>query len=209
MRDESHDDDMSALEAALAQYGPGDPIGRWGPVQAFKGRTVGAPCLGTFDLCDDYDVDTWLGEAKSWLQYAQTLHDDLIVPRWGPGRNDWPRLARLGELALTRARELLAGDLGYLDGSKVATLQQVQRWAKVALELSTRAIEDDVGEVDMSKYDRLTHDTLTDPADRPTVVPPPKLPELPNFGLAFKLGAATLISLSALGVVYLVRRRSA
>lgn len=201
------EDDLAALEAVIAKYGPGDSIGRWGPVQGFKGRTVGEPCLGMFDACDDYDVDSWLSEAKSWLKYAQTARDELIVPQWGTALDAWPRLARLGEHAYKRAREVLAGDLGYLDSSKVETLQYVQRWAKVALELYTRAVEADVGEVDMKKYDALTHDTLTDPVDRPAVIPLPKLPELPNIGFYLKLGAATLISLSALGIVFLVRRR--
>lgn len=205
----SEADDLAALEAALAQYGPGDPIGRWGPVQAFKGRTIGEPCQGMFDACDDYDVDIWLAEAKSWTQYARSQRDELIVPRWGSATSEWPRLARLGEHAYERAREVLAGDLGYLDGSKVQTLQVVQRWSKVALELYTRAVVDDVGKnVDMHNYDRLTHDTITEPMDRPTVVPPPRLPGLPPIGLYLKIGAAAVVGLTALGVASLFVRRT-
>ena len=193
---------LTALEAAVAKYGPGDPIGRWGPVQAFKGRTVGEPCLAGFDLCDDYDVDSWLTEAKSWTQYAKALRDDNVVHEFGDDVGKWPKTARNGERAYLRARDIIAGDHGFFDSTAVATLQAAQRYAKVALELWTRAIEVSAGkDLDMKKYEELTTDTVTDPVDVPKVIPPPKLADLlPSVPTSVKVAGGVLVGLVALNL---------
>lgn len=200
MSDET-EDEGAALEAAVAKYGPGDPIGRWGPVQSHHGRTVGEPCLAGLDLCDDYDVDAWLTEAKSWAKYAKAFRDDNVVYQFGDDPSKWPKSARNGERAYQRAREILAGELGFLDSTNVATLQSAQRYAKVALELYVRSVETDIGKtVDMSKYKELTHDTVTDPNDTPPVIPPPKLFDLPPIGLYLKIAGGALVGLVALNL---------
>ena len=202
MTDTNEPSDAAALEATVAKYGPGDPIGRWGPVQAFKGRTVGEPCLAGFDLCDDYDVDSWLTEAKSWTQYAKELREDNVIYEFGDDVEKWPKTARNGDRAYDRAREIIAGDHGFFDRTVVETLQSAQRYAKVALELYTRALEAKVGKpVDMTKYPGLTDDTVTDPADVPKVIPPPKLTDLlPSIPTPVKVAGGVLVGLVALNL---------
>lgn len=191
----------AAIEAAVAKYGPGDPIGRWGPVQAHRGRTVGEPCLALFAMCDDYDVDAWLTETKWWVKAAKQLREELIVPRWGAAPAEWPQTARNAERAYERAREVLAGELGFLDGARVVTLQSAQRYAKVALELFTRAIEADLNTTVDVDHTSLGHDTIADPEDVPPVIPQPPLPTLPPIGLYLKIGAGALVGIFALKIV--------
>jgi hypothetical protein len=193
------DDDQAALETAVAKYGLGDAIGRWGPVQAHSGRTIGEPCLGVLDVCGDYDVDAWLAEAKSWTSYAKKIRDENVTYQWGGVPSTWPRTARIAEYAYQRARETIAGDLGYLDSAKVATLASAQRYAKVALELFMRALEEDLGTtVEVPK--ELSEDTITDREDRPPITPLPELPKLPSLGLYLKIGAGALVGIAAIAL---------
>jgi hypothetical protein len=198
--------DRAALEAAVAKYGPGDAIGRWGPVQAHTGRTVGEPCSGVFDACTDYDVDAWLSEAKSWTDFVKKIRDENVVHQWGATPSNWPRNARMAEYAYKRARETIAGDLGYLDSTKVATLQVAQRYAKVSLELFIRAIESELGKtVEIPAI--LSQDTVTDRDDRPPIVPLPALPKLPSLGDALKVAAGALsVGIVIVGGIWLLRR---
>lgn len=198
--------ERAALEAAVAKYGPGDEIGRWGPVQAHSGRTLGEPCSGILDVCTDYDVDAWLSEAKSWASYAKKIRDENVTYQWGPTPSGWPRTARMGEYAYQRARETIAGDLGYLDSAKVETLQAAQRYAKVALELFTRALEEALGKT-IEVPDILSQDTVTDHSDRPSITPLPKLPELPSLTGALKVAAGVLsVGAIVIGGLWILRR---
>ncbi|MFZ6184889.1 hypothetical protein [Nannocystis pusilla] len=198
--------EKAELEAAVAKYGPGDALGRWGPVQAHSGRTLGEPCSGVFDVCTDYDVDAWLSEAKSWASFAKQIRDEHVTDQWGPAPSRWPRAARMGEHAYQRARETIAGDLGYLDSAKVATLQAAQRYAKVALELFMRAIEAEVGTT-VEIPDILSQDTVTDHADRPGITPLPELPELPSLSGALRVAVGVLsVGVVVIGGIWILRR---
>lgn len=110
------EDDLAALEAVIAKYGPGDSIGRWGPVQGFKGRTVGEPCLGMFDACDDYDVDSWLSEAKSWLTPATTR----------TGRKPAARVEQLAATATTDTTPIGCGAAGSAGGGRMTPLRTIK-----------------------------------------------------------------------------------
>lgn len=198
--------ELAELEAAVAKYGPGDAIGRWGPVQGRSGRTVGEPCSGVLDVCTDWDVDAWLAEAKHWTSFAKQLRDANVAPQWGPSPSAWPRTARMGEHAYQRARETIAGDLGYLDSSKVVVLQAAQRYAKVALELFIRALEDELGTT-VEVPEILSPDTVTDSNDRPAVVPLPDLPTLPSLGDALKVAAGVVaVGVVVIGGIWVLRR---
>lgn len=182
----------------MALAGAGDSIGRWGPLTTYGGRTQGEPCTGIGDTCGDYDVDAWLSEAKSWVQYAQQMRTTNIVPQWGSDPSKWPDMARSGELAYRAARDLLGGNLGWLDSSKVASLIEAQRYAKLALEGYTLALEKLLNvkvEVSPELFDK-----LADPKQRPPVIPLPKLPSFASLiGLPLLLGGAVVVLVLASG----------
>lgn len=198
-------DDDAAIEAAAAKYGPGDPIGRWGPVQARNGRTVGEPCTAGLELCDDHDVDAWLSEAKSWASYAKQLRDKNVTLQWGGQPSLWPQTARRGERAYQRARDILGADLGFFDSGKIVELQEAQRYAKMALELYLRALEAELG-TSVEVSEALSKDTITDPSDRPPIIPPPKLPSLPSLGPYLLVATGVVAGVAALSFI---PRRSA
>src|SRR5262249_11043574 len=125
-----------------------------------QGRTEGEPCLGLLDLCDDFDVDAWLHAAKTWTTHAQKFRE-AVRQQWGSDPQFWPPKAQSGELAYKGARDLLGGDQGWLDGSKVGTLIQAQRYAKTALEFWFQALEEALG-VTLDPG-ALGDDGLTDP----------------------------------------------
>lgn len=188
------DADVDKVEEAVAKFGPADPIGRWGPVQSYSGRTVGEPCIGTLGVCDDYDVDAWMTEAKSWTSYAKKLREENVVSQFGADVQGWPATARHGEIAYQRARELIGGNTGYLDGDKVLTFVAAQKYAKVAMELYTRAIE--AAAFDGHTWDTgdFAKDTITDSYDTPPVVnPPPSIPLTVWFGLGAGVATAVMV----------------
>lgn len=187
---------LSGTPVALG--GAGDSVGRWGPLTTYGGRTEGEPCTGIGDTCGDYDVDAWLSEAKSWVQYAQQMRTTNIVPQWGTDSAKWPERARMGELAYRAARDLLGGDLGYLDSSKVATLIEVQRYAKLALEGYVLALEKLLN-VKVEVSPELV-DKLSDPKQRPPVIPLPKLPSFSSLiGIPVLLGGLVVVLVLAGG----------
>lgn len=180
-------------------------IGRWGPVQTYGGRTEGEPCTAALDLCDDRDVTAWLIAAKTWKGYAHQLRD-VVVTHWGTNPEKWPELARHGELAYVDADKLLAGDLGWLDSSKVETLAKVQRELKLAMEAWAVALEQffDV-KIDVGS---LSYDASEDPKAIPPVIPLPDLPDIPKVSdLTSSFVRIAAIGLASYVVVSLLLRR--
>lgn len=178
-------------------------IGRWGPVQAPGGRTEGEPCTFGLNLCDDNDVTVWLKEAKQWKGFAHQLRD-IVVNQWGPDTNTWPELARYGELAWVDADKRLAGDLGFFDGAQVASLAQIQRLLKQAMEAWSVAL-DQVLPKPVEPGPILGYDASENPDDVPPVIPPAELPDvLGGVNRALKIAA---IGLVLVGAVVLLRRK--
>lgn len=184
---------LSGQRYNLAAPELGESIGRFGPLWAHGGRTHGEPCVADFGMCDDYDVDAWHMAANKYLQFARDLRKTNIAPQYGKVAT-WPEKAKLGELAYQAAEKLVNGDLGYLDGSKVATLQEVQRLAKTALEFWLQVLEADLN-TKIEVPEMQDH-------DRPKITPLPKLPGLWDFGklaLPIGLGLGLVLLLSAGG----------
>lgn len=182
----------------MALAGAGESIGRWGPLTTYGGRTAGEPCTQMLDMCGDYDVDAWLSEAKKWVQYAQQMRTTNIVPQWGADPSKWPEPARLGELSYRTARDLLGGNQGWTDSAKVASLIEAQKYGKLALEGYTIALEKLLNvkvEVTPELFDK-----LTDPAERPPVIPLPKFPSLGSLiGLPLLVGGLVVVLVLAGG----------
>lgn len=187
---------LSGVPVALS--GPGESIGRWGPVTTWGGRTAGEPCTGLFDACTDWDLDAWLTEGKKWLQYAQMMRTNNVVYGFGDNVDTWPKEAKLGEVAYNTARDLIAGDLGYLDSTKIQTLIEAQKYAKLALEGYIQALEKDLDvkvEVDPEIVDK-----IVDPNETPPVIPWPSLPSLSSiFGWPLAIGGIALVLALSLG----------
>lgn len=182
---------LSGLAVPLAG-GAGESIGRWGPVTTWGGRTAGEPCTGLWDTCGDWDLDAWLTEAKKWLQYAQMVRTKNVVYGFGQNVDSWPQEAKLGEVAYNTARDLVAGDLGYLDSTKIQTLIEAQKYAKLALEGYMQALEKDLDvtvEVDPEIVDK-----IVDPDETPPVIPWPTLPSLSSLlGVPLAIGGVALL----------------
>lgn len=175
-----------------AEPEPGAPIGRWGAIQAAGGRTVGEPC-GHSTFCDDYDVDAWAAEANVWRKNAAKMRREnvplALESKNSPEvRAEVERRVGWGDVALKAADNLAAADLGWLDSTKIAGWQQVQRFAKLAMEFYSQAIDQ------AHKYEvEPAPDIILDPYERPPVIPLPSL--FPNLGLGVGLGLAAVVLL--------------
>ncbi|MBZ5715275.1 hypothetical protein [Nannocystis pusilla] len=160
---------------------PGESIGRFGPLTTYGGRTEGQPCTGLLDVCDDHDVNAWLEQAKHWTALAKQVRE-TVVETWGPDIALWPQKVGFGEISFNESINLLAGEQGWLDSSKVANAIEVQRLAKTAMELWFQALEQKYGKPLEVDPEGLGYDGLSDPENLPPVIVP-ELPELPNLGL--------------------------
>ncbi len=149
-------------QADVGWTGPGDRVGRFPPVTAPGGRTMGEPCAGSIFVCSAEDSRAWLVAAKTWLRDAEQTRATV--------RPSTPGL-ELAEEIWRKARALAAGP------QSVSASIRMQLLAKTALELLLRACEAS-GQRCQAPVER--PDPLTDPQDVPQ--DRPWFPGLPNLG---------------------------
>lgn len=174
----------------------GEAIGRWGPVGTYGGRTEGEPCpTGIADMCGDTDVSAWLYAAKTWLQKAKWLREMTAVA-YGPDKAKWPDIAKIADAGLEGAQTQISGDLGFLDGEKVANLAKIQRALKYVCEAFAVAVDDE-GTVQIPPN---IYNPIDDPNNVPPVIPWPN-----PFDFLGKLGAVIPVAVG-LGLALLLTR---
>lgn len=188
-----HGRTLSGMAYRLDGAEVGESIGRFGPLLAHGGRTHGEPCTGDFGVCTDWDVNAWHMAANKFVKFARDLRATNIIPEYGEDKSKWTEKVRLGEIAYQAAEKLRGGDLGWLDSSKVATLQEVQRLAKTALEFWFQQLEADLNM-------KIKVPESQDPDEIPPVTPLPEFPSLwPAFGASIAVVGGAIVLAIALG----------